>query len=174
MNIFQKNKHGHHVIKLVGSGRNGWDEASYLQDHGYDVGHARDVFQRVDYSTSIIGNGDVVHVVIVPVRDLNCEHYTSDIKLHVMQQFGYLQPLAGVAPLLRIALSDEQIASIFSVEYVAVLAEPINVGDSKGSHVFTVGCLSQNSEGSDIGSIYDGRDKFWSGNVGCAFSVLPQ
>lgn len=170
MNKIEINKHGHHVIDVVGTGRNGSDEIAYFKEHGYRIGGTHGVFQKLDYSMRIVKADELVQVALVLVRDMLCAHDAVHIKQWVLETFGYISPQCGIAPLLRVALTDDDMNNM-GISFIVILDEPIQVGTQH--EIITLG-VDEGRGGNWMGTLDDGwSSRVWPDNCACAF-IVPQ
>ncbi|MDB5275018.1 MAG: hypothetical protein JWO58_3385 [Chitinophagaceae bacterium] len=129
--VFAINEHGHTTITFTGLDLSGAEEIERAVEQGNRVG---DYAQSCLVSTNA-DSYDANHrlvaeqtytVALMPnaVIEKNRDRSTEGLRQVGADKFGYAKPLAGIAPRIREALSDEAMEKL-GFYYVAALHDPI-------------------------------------------------
>ena len=129
---FERNKYGHVIISICGLNLSGEEEIVRLTKAGFQVGHhARACFTSketdgYDKNHHLVASREY-KVALVPATEIPNDNDRSTLNLwKISEQCGYGEPLGGLIPRIREAVSDEMMEEI-GIWYITSLHKPINI-----------------------------------------------
>jgi hypothetical protein len=170
---FERNEHGHIVIKVTGIYLTGWEEIDRLIGAGLCISD-----EAKSYLTSMKGKkqgydkchqlyGDEYQLVILPGMKVEKDCTGEELRNYAAG-FGYQKPLAGIIPRLLEAISKEMMEEM-GFGYIAALHDPI-IGPDGHAHVLIIrNCYDGLMLDAQPGSL-DGSSRYADKN-GFAFLV---
>lgn len=176
---FERNKHSHIVVTVMGLDITGAQEIALLEAARYRLSDPAKSCLLSTKADSYDGNHRLVagreyKVALMPGREIekDSDRTTENLRKRGMDLYGYGKPLAGIVPRIREAVSDKQLEEM-GVWYVAALHDPIK--DSGGAPLVLVAHRSVDAAVSGGGSALVGAVQAVVGAVlGRSPSPSPQ
>jgi hypothetical protein len=163
--VFRRNRYDHITFSVIGLDRTGAGEIAWLAAAGYRMsGHAEKMFlsKREDgYDTKHrLTAGQEYTVVLLPGKLFaNDSQRTTTNVCAKGKEFGYTKSLAGIAPRILAAVSDEQMKE-WGFRDITPLHDRIADDDNKDS-LSRVFSIVQRPSGLSLWSYRDNADSPW-------------
>ncbi len=135
---------------------------------GYNISsYAKEILESKDFK---LNKPQKVEIAILSLDDLGLpKHSTTKEIRKKAESLGYTTPPAEVAPLIRLAISDEEIKNL-GLWLIATMYEPINDSDGDPSLL----CAYRFDDGRWLNAYCVEPDVQWPRESGFAFVVSPK
>jgi hypothetical protein len=169
---FERNKHGHVVLTLIGLDLTGVAEVKRTEAANYRISvYAKSCLlstreDSYDLHHRLVA-GQIYKVALMPGKEIerDSDRTTANLRERGMKHYGYGRPLGGLIPRVRETLSDSQIKEL-GIWYATALHDPVT--DSGGDpRVLSAG----RGDGPWVEAYWDGPDGQWDDYGAFVFPV---